>query len=97
MAYELWVNPARPGAYEITHYRVSIPPSDGPQPLEILIWNAHPNPPLLCFERVKQVGRPQLFVWRSVPHGTPRYETEMRHAIEVYGLRRQELGLKPLL
>ena len=83
LSYELYVNPARPGMYEITHYRVSrsVPSDDGePASAEKVIWNGHPpSEPLEAWELVD--GR-----WQPLAHGTEAYRHEMRVAMRLYAM-----------
>lgn len=95
------MDPSRPGLYAITHYRrYAFERSHGTSSPEILLWNAAAGQPLLCFERVSHrpiwaLGLWRRWKWREVPHGSARYDAEMRWAVEVYGLQRRQLGLEP--
>jgi hypothetical protein len=91
VVYELWVNPRRPGLYEITRYRgFRVTPEgvrDDPNWREILLWNPGPDEPLRCFERAADR-------WERIPPHTDRLRDEMLRAMQVYGLYRREHGLR---
>jgi len=108
VVYELYVNPLRPGLYEVTRFRVD--QLEGPagasarrvKANEKLLWNARPGTrdPLVCYERVPHRGWRTLWLrrwtWRRLPPNTAEYRSAMFTAIRVYGLHRARLGLPPL-
>jgi hypothetical protein len=96
--YELFVNPARPGLFTITRYRMTrISRSGGSEErireTEKLVWNPDPGrAPLRVYELVTQrpwwlLGLVQQRHWIEVRHGTPRYRDEMFTTIGVYALQ----------
>jgi hypothetical protein len=108
IVYELYVNPARPGLYEITRFRLDRregTPEARQRRIgrtETLVWNARPGTrePLACYERVSRRGWRTLWVrkwtWRRLVPGTPEYQAAMFTALRVYGLHRARLGLPPI-
>jgi len=107
VVYELYVNPVRPGLYEVTRFRVDR--FEGPaggrtrrvKETEKLLWNARPGTrePLVCYERAARRGWPPLglrpWPWRRLDPGTAEYRSAMLTAIRVYNLHRARLGLPP--
>ena len=107
VVYELYVNPLRPGLYEVTRFRVDR--LEGPaggrtrrvKETEKLLWNARPGTrdPLVCYERTAGRGWKTLWVrrwaWRRLAPGTSEYRSAMFTAIRVYHLHRAKLGLPP--
>jgi hypothetical protein len=107
VVYELYVNPQRPGLYEVTRFRVDRL-ERGPDgetrrvpETEKLVWNAHPGTrdPLVCYERTGRQGWRTLglprWMWRRLAPGTPEYRSAMFTALRVYVLHRARLGLSP--
>jgi hypothetical protein len=106
--YELYVNPLRPGLYEITRFRLDR--VEGPAEArrrhvgrtETLIWNARPGArePLVGYERESRRGWRTLWLrrwtWRRLVPGTPEYQAAMFTALRIYGLHRARLGLPPI-
>jgi hypothetical protein len=90
IAYELYVEPRRPGLYALTRYRVRRAHETAGD--EILIWNARPGlEPLRCFSRVSRpnpwtFGLLPVWHWEPVPNGTTPYRQAMFTAIRVYWL-----------
>jgi hypothetical protein len=107
VVYELYVNPLRPGLYEVTRFRVDrLQRRPGPAArrraeTEKLLWNARPGTrePLVCYERAPHRGWQTLWLkrwrWRRLTPGTPDYQRAMFTALRVYGLHRARLGLAP--
>jgi len=105
--YELYVNPARPGLYEVTRFRVDgLEGAAGARKrraidTEKLLWNARPGTrePLVCYERASRRGWRTLWLrrwtWRRLAPGTEQYRSAMFTALRVYGLHRTRLGLPP--
>jgi hypothetical protein len=105
--YELYVNPARPGLYEVTRFRVDRLAGSAPErkrrpvDTEKLLWNARPGArePLVCYERVEHRSWRTLWLrrstWRRLSPGTAEYRAAMFTALRVYGLHRARLGLPP--
>jgi hypothetical protein len=100
--YELYVNPRRPGLYEITHYRLttSTTSSDGRTRRQVetekVLWNSAPGTrePLHCFEWIAQRTWRTLWLasageWRRMEPGSPRYNSAMGTAIRVYAARNE--------
>ena len=93
--YEMLVDPARPGLYTISRYRMTrvARGSERVQETEKLVWNPGPGRvPLRVYELVTQrpwwlLGLVQQRHWSEVPRGTPRYRDEMLTMIGVYGLQ----------
>jgi hypothetical protein len=90
VAYEFHVNPARPGLYELTRYRIHPRARQG-QPAAVLtekiLWNSDPGrAPLRCYELVGDQ-------WRALTPGSDRYREEMFTAIGVYFLHRRGMGI----
>jgi hypothetical protein len=92
--YELLTDPARPGLYAVTRYRLTrkaggrANDGDGERTeSEKLIWNASPGSgaPLRCFAR-EDDGR-----WSTLAHDSREFKQEMGNAIAVYMLHRQAL------
>ena len=107
VVYSLYVNPDRPGLYEVTRFRVGRVTARPGQPArrvdetEKLLWNARPGSrdPLVCYERA---GRRRWWTfgirrwsWRTLTPGTDAYRAAMFTAIRVYDLYRARLGLPP--
>lgn len=107
VVYSLYVNPLRPGLYEVTRFRVDrLEPRPGAAArrradAEKLLWNARPGTrePLVCYERAPYRGWRTLWLrrwrWRRLTPGTPDYQAAMFSALRVYGLHRARLGLPP--
>ena len=107
VVYELYVNPLRPGLYEVTRFRVDrLEPGSGGRTRRVpetekLVWNARPGTrdPLVCYERTGRRGWRTLWLkrwtWRRLAPGTPEYRAAMFTALRVYGLHRARLGLPP--
>jgi hypothetical protein len=106
--YRFYVDPARPGLYRITKYRVATPVAGAAVAVgaaraaetEKLLWNADPDrrAPLRCWERVKTRSWKTLWLWkawrwRPLEPGSRRYRHEMGTAVRVYALHRARLGL----
>jgi hypothetical protein len=97
--YELLVNPARPGLFTISRYRMTrVAKGAGGseehvRETEKLVWNPDPDrAPLRVYELVTQrpwwlLGLVQRRHWSELPLGTPRYRDEMFTMIGVYGLQ----------
>ena len=97
--YELLVNPARPGLFTISRYRMTRVARDSGggeervRETEKLVWNPDPGrAPLRVYELVTErpwwlLGLLQQRHWTEVPHGTPRYREELFTMIGVYGLQ----------
>jgi hypothetical protein len=108
VVYSLFVNPRRPGLYEVTRFRVDrIEGRPGARARRVkdtekLIWNARPGTrePLVCWERAAHRGWRTLWLrrwaWRRLAPGTAEYRAAMFTALRVYGLHRARLGLPPL-
>jgi hypothetical protein len=108
VVYALYVNPLRPGLYEVTRFRVDrLQGRPGAwtrraKDTEKLLWNARPGTrePLVCYERVARRGWRTLWLrrwaWRRLAPGTAEYRSAMFTALRVYGLHRARLGLPPL-
>ena len=108
IVYELYVNPLRPGLYEITRFRLDR--LEGAAEArqrrvgrtETLIWNARPGTrePLVCYERASRRGWRTLWLrkwsWRRLVPGSSEYQAAMFTALRVYGLHRARLGLPPI-
>jgi hypothetical protein len=107
VVYSLYVNPQRPGLYEVTRFRVDRFERQGsgearrvPE-TEKLLWNSRPGTrePLVCFERAPDRRWWTLWRrrwrWRPLTPGTPEYREAMLTAVRVYGLHRVRLGLPP--
>jgi hypothetical protein len=106
--YALFVNPLRPGLYEVTRFRVDRiegrpgAPTRRVKDTEKLIWNARPGTraPLVCYERAAHRGWRTLWLrrwaWRRLAPGSAEYRAAMFTALRVYGLHRARLGLPPL-
>jgi hypothetical protein len=107
VVYALYVNPLRPGLYEVTRFRVDRlqrrPGAAARRRAETekLLWNSRPGTlePLVCYERAPQRGWRTLWLrrwkWRRLTPGTPDYQGAMFTALRVYGLHRARLGLPP--
>jgi hypothetical protein len=107
VVYSLYVNPLRPGLYEVTRFRVDRlqrrPGAAARRRAETekLLWNARPGTrePLVCYERAPQRGWRTLWLrrwsWRRLTPGTSEYQGAMFTALRVYGLHRARLGLPP--
>lgn len=108
VVYALYVNPLRPGLYEVTRFRVDRferrpgGKTRRVKDTEKLLWNARPGTrePLLCYERAGRRSWRTLWLprwtWRQIAPGTTEYQTAMFTAIRVYSLHRARLGLPPL-
>ncbi len=108
VVYELYVNPLRPGLYEITRFRLDEVEGAADarkrrvSPTETLLWNARPGTrePLVGYERASRPGWRTLWLrrstWRRLVPGTPEYQAAMFTALRVYGLHRARLGLPPI-
>jgi len=108
VVYSLFVNPRRPGLYEVTRFRVDrIEGRPGARPRRVkdtekLIWNARPGTrePLVCWERAAHRGWRTLWLrrwaWRRLAPGSAEYRAAMFTALRVYGLHRARLGLPPI-
>lgn len=108
VVYELYVNPFRPGLYEVTRFRVDRREATAGAPTrraidtEKLLWNARPGTrePLVCYERASRRGWRTLWFrrwkWRRLAPGTAEYRSAMFTALRVYGLHRARLGLPPI-
>ncbi|PYQ06039.1 MAG: hypothetical protein DMF83_13260 [Acidobacteria bacterium] len=108
VVYALFVNPLRPGLYEVTRFRIDrIEGRPGGRERRVkdtekLIWNARPGTrePLLCYERTARRGWRTLWLrrweWRRLAPGSAEYRAAMFTALRVYGLHRARLGLPPL-
>ena len=108
VVYALFVNPLRPGLYEVTRFRVDrIEGRPGVRTRRVkdtekLIWNARPGArePLVCYERAARREWRTLWLrrwtWRRLRPGTAQYRSAMFTAIRVYALHRARLGLPPL-
>jgi hypothetical protein len=108
LVYALFVNPLRPGLYEVTRFRVDrIEGRPGARTRRVkdtekLIWNARPGArePLFCYERAARREWRTLWLrrwtWRRLAPGTAEYRAAMFTALRVYGLHRTRLGLPPL-
>ena len=108
VVYSLFVNPLRPGLYEVTRFRVDrLEARDGARARRVkdtekLIWNARPGTrePLVCYEKAAHRGWRTLglrrWAWRRLAPGTAEYRSAMFTALRVYGLHRARLGLPPL-
>lgn len=90
VSYRFYVNPRRPGLYELTQYRMTrivhgagVARERRPE-TEKVLWNAQPDQkqPLVCYEM-------RDGAWRRLEHGSAAYVAEMRTAIYVYSLHRQ--------
>jgi hypothetical protein len=107
VAYELYVNPRRPGLYEVTRFRVHrLEPRPGASPRRVaetekLLWNSRPGTrePLVGYERAPHRSWRTLWLrrwkWRPLAPGTADYQRAMFTAIKVYGLHRARMGLPP--
>lgn len=107
VVYSLYVNPLRPGLYEVTRFRVDrLERRPGAvtrrrAETEKLLWNARPGmrEPLVCYERAPHRGWRTLWLrrwkWRRLAPGTPGYQGAMFTALRVYDLHRARLGLPP--
>ncbi|PYQ11397.1 MAG: hypothetical protein DMF80_21815 [Acidobacteria bacterium] len=107
VVYALYVNPIRPGLYEVTRFRVDRPESRAGgrakrvKDTEKLLWNARPGTrePLVCYERTGRRSWRTLWLrrwsWRRLAPGTAEYRAAMFTAIRVYNLHRARLGLPP--
>jgi hypothetical protein len=107
VVYALYVNPLRPGLYEVTRFRVDrLHRRPGAAArrradTEKLLWNARPGTrePLVCYERAPHRGWRTLWLrrwrWRRLTPGMPDYQGAMFTALRVYGLHRARLGLPP--
>jgi hypothetical protein len=104
--YQLYVNPQRPGLYEVTRFRVDRVAQQGDrtrrvETTEKLVWNARPGTraPLVCYERVGRRSWRTLWFrrwsWRQLVPDTDEYRAAMFTAIRVYNLHRARLGLPP--
>ncbi|HEY2943976.1 MAG TPA: hypothetical protein VGN09_16200 [Vicinamibacteria bacterium] len=107
VVYALFVNPLRPGLYEVTRFRVDrLEGLPGARTRRVtntekLLWNARPGTraPLVCYERVARREWRTLWLrrwtWRRLAPSTAEYRSAMFTAIRVYGLHRKRLGLPP--
>ncbi|HUG54171.1 MAG TPA: hypothetical protein VMR21_11235 [Vicinamibacteria bacterium] len=94
--YSLFVDPALPMLYRVTHYRVSlrVPGGDGSRlgfAWETVIWNEEPGKrlPLRCFTEDRHRSWQNLWIaprssWRDVPPATSEFRAHMRRALEIY-------------
>jgi hypothetical protein len=108
VVYALYVNPLRPGLYELTRFRVDrLEARPGARTRRVkdtekLLWNARPGTrePLICYERAARRNWRTLWLrrwtWRRLAPGTAEYRSAMFTALRVYGLHRARLGLPPL-
>jgi hypothetical protein len=108
VVYALYVNPLRPGLYELTRFRVDrLEARPGARTRRVkdtekLLWNARPGTrePLICYERAARRSWRTLWLrrwtWRRLAPGTAEYRSAMFTALRVYGLHRARLGLPPL-
>jgi len=94
VVYALYVNPVRPGLYEVTRFRVA-------HETEKLLWNSRPGSrePLVCYEWSGRRSWRSLWIrrwaWRRLAPGTEAYRAAMFTALRVYALHRARLGLPP--
>jgi hypothetical protein len=86
--YVLFVNPRYEGLYQITQFRLwSRVDGQFNEETEKLLWNPEPGnrKPLHLYSREGEA-------WQRIPPGSPAYDREIIHAINVYNLHRQSLG-----
>jgi hypothetical protein len=86
--YALFVNPSYDGLYQITQYRIwARVEGQLHEESEKLFWNPEPGvrQPLHLFSREGEA-------WKRIPPGTPPYDREIMHAINLYNVHRQSLG-----
>ena len=87
--YALYVNPRYDGLYQITQFRLwSRVDGRFNEESEKLLWNPEPGnrKPLFLFSREGET-------WQRIPPGSVTYDREIMHAINVYNLHRQSLGI----
>lgn len=87
LSYLLYVNPVRPGLYEIIRYRLRfLAPTSEQQktyaPVEKLVWNERARSPLRSFERD---GRGPS-AWRELPYRSRGYLAEMGVVLQLMSL-----------
>src|SRR5207245_5588598 len=100
VVYELYVNPIRPGLYELTRFRVDRLEAQGGgrarrvKDNEKLLWNARPgtNEPLICYERTGRRSWRTLWLrrwsWRRLGPDTAESRAATFTAIRLHNLRR---------
>ena len=89
VVYALFVNPRYDGIYQITQFRIwSRADGKVSQETEKLLWNAQPGvrTPLHLYAR-------EGTTWQRIPPGTPPYDREIIHAINLYNQHRQARGV----
>ena len=89
VVYAFYVNPRYEGLYQITQFRIwSRTGGKVDQETEKLLWNAQPGvrTPLHLYAR-------EGGTWQRIPAGTPPYDREIIHAINLYNLHRQARGV----
>lgn len=92
--YEFFVNPVRPGLYELIRYRVTLP--DGPAgagdypPLEKLQWQAGQRD-LRRFECGPRPEPGAPCQWRELVQGSAEYHREVSVILWLYGVHRRLL------
>jgi hypothetical protein len=95
VSYRFYVNPSRPGLYELTQYRMTriVQGAGGARErrpeTEKVLWNARPDEkhPLVCYEM-------RGGAWRRLEYGSAAYIAEMHTAIYVYSLHRQAVATR---
>jgi hypothetical protein len=87
--YALYVNPRYGALYQITQFRIwSRRGGKLDEETEKLLWNPRPGvrEPLFLYAREGNS-------WQRIPAGTPPYDREILHAINLYNLHRQASGV----
>jgi hypothetical protein len=87
--YEFYVNPRRPGVYELVRYRVTLPPGspdalDYPR-VEKLQWHATTNV-MRRFECDPAADPASPCRWRELAQGSREYHREVPVILWLYGL-----------
>jgi len=92
--YEFYVNPVRPGLYELIRYRVTLPEgtagADDYPALEKLQWQVGQKD-LRRFECGPGAAPTSPCLWRELVQGSPEYHREMPVILWLYGLHRRLL------
>jgi hypothetical protein len=92
--YEFYVNPLRPGLYELIRYRVTLP--QGPTgaedypPIEKLQWQAGQKD-MRRFECGPATGHGSACQWRELVQGSAEYHREVPVILWLYGVHRRLL------
>lgn len=91
LQYEFYVNPVRPGLYELIRYRITLPEgpagADDYPPLEKLQWQSGEKD-MRRFECApSEPGTPCR--WRELARGSPEYHREMPVILWLYGMHRR--------